>query len=590
MRLTNKISISCWRLRRSTKARQFDCWFFIVDRMISLKRGGSTGRPCSTISMSHHRNNHRVRKRTASAPMQANIIHLIVCCVFIWSTIVWDSNILQLVESLLETFPGRRQRVSSLSSIGRKGTVLMEQENIDPGVTTIPGPWNATTFGATNCWGRRPLLIRNAFNDTTMLPKWDDILDLASEAYAEENDAIVTSRIIQHIPGTLDTYRAEFGPFSSQRTYSLFGCRESNMDGDSASGDYVSSLIVNDVDRWLPEVSHWMDHNFGGALPRWRRDDAQVSIAPRRAGIGPHVDNYDVFLIQIQGSRAWQVGPVNVSHYDEVEHLLVESSEVSILNLTKTASTGDEQSVTLHVKEGDCLYLPPRAVHCGVSTSDDCVTLSVGCRSPSASELLARVAEHVATSTLESAVSRYKDVDLWSTSSLTGVLDEGIKSAMKDLLLQAVNDVVNSDAVWDEMVGQIVTDSKRPVGDYPVPIREMSDDWKNDLGIWADPVATVDSILSGTGALYRSEGVSFATSTVGNSHRLFAQGRTYEICSGGKGNSVAAPALLSRIANGPPLDLEALSNMNLMPLSNEVVSFLRELLAEGILYGWSDEP
>ena len=532
-------------------------------------------------------------------PLQARtrFVHWIFCTVLIWSSIPSDYNVLQSVESFLSTFSGRQPTYSNrhpIRNIYKSLTALLsgdlENSAYTDGVTIIAGPWNSTKFGTTGCWGRRPILIRNAFNDTTMLPTWEDILNLASEAFAQENDdGIVTSRLIEHIPGTLNTYRAEFGPFHSSEILRSFDSNGNKVDEADDAEEYVPTLVVNDVDRWIPEVSHWMDETFGRVLPRWRRDDAQISIAPRGGGIGPHVDNYDVFLIQIEGSRCWRVGPMDVSHCDE-EDLLVPSSEVSILDLTKRSSMTHNQSALLHLEKGDCLYLPPRAVHCGESTSDDCVTLSVGCRSPSASELLARVTEYVATSTKASANERYKDLNRWSISSSTtkGIDDE--KIAMKILLLQAVKDVVENDSLWDSIVGQTITESKRPVGEYPVSVNDMSDEWKSELGIWADPIETMNALLSGHGSLYRSEGLSFATSTVGDTHRMFVQGRSFEVSSLDEGDSPAFATMLSRIANGPPLNLEALEKMNMIPLPVVLMEFLQTLLSEGIIYGWSDEP
>lgn len=34
-------------------------------------------------------------------------------------------------------------------------------------------------------------------------------------------------------------------------------------------------------------------------IPSWRVDDVMVSYAPKGGSVGPHVDNYDVFLLQV---------------------------------------------------------------------------------------------------------------------------------------------------------------------------------------------------------------------------------------------------------------------------------------------------
>ena len=56
-------------------------------------------------------------------------------------------------------------------------------------------------------------------------------------------------------------------------------------------------------------------------------------------------------------------------------------------------TTSTTTNIKIHVEPGDCLYLPPRVMHCGTATSDNCMTLSVGCRAPSAADLITRLSE-----------------------------------------------------------------------------------------------------------------------------------------------------------------------------------------------------
>ena len=70
--------------------------------------------------------------------------------------------------------------------------------------------FNADLFSSSKCWGRRPLLIRNAFDHKLLLnhnllddiednvefewPSWKDVVEIASDDDAE-------SRVISHVPG-----------------------------------------------------------------------------------------------------------------------------------------------------------------------------------------------------------------------------------------------------------------------------------------------------------------------------------------------------------------------------------------------------
>ena len=59
------------------------------------------------------------------------------------------------------------------------------------------------------------------------------------------------------------------------------------------------TLLVQAVDHWIPEAAQLLEQfNF---IPRWRIDDLMMSYASDGGGVGPHFDNYDVFLVQTSG-------------------------------------------------------------------------------------------------------------------------------------------------------------------------------------------------------------------------------------------------------------------------------------------------
>ena len=65
------------------------------------------------------------------------------------------------------------------------------------------------------------------------------------------------------------------------------------------------TILVQEVNRWVPEVAAMLDaFSF---LPNVRVDDVMISYATPGGGVGPHIDSYDVFLIQGQGKRRWQI-------------------------------------------------------------------------------------------------------------------------------------------------------------------------------------------------------------------------------------------------------------------------------------------
>jgi len=53
-------------------------------------------------------------------------------------------------------------------------------------------------------------------------------------------------------------------------------------------------------------------------ISNYRLDDVMLSYATCGGGVGPHIDNYDVFLIQTRGKRKWrlQLSPLKKDEED----------------------------------------------------------------------------------------------------------------------------------------------------------------------------------------------------------------------------------------------------------------------------------
>ena len=108
-----------------------------------------------------------------------------------------------------------------------------------------------------------------------------------------------------------------------------------------------------------------------------RLDDLMISHAVDGGGVGPHLDSYDVFLLQVEGRRRWRWRR-RVSR-TKVERELVEGAPVKLL---KNFVPTDEAVL----EPGDLLYLPPSCAHEGVAIGDS-TTASIGFRAPAWNEL-----------------------------------------------------------------------------------------------------------------------------------------------------------------------------------------------------------
>jgi 50S ribosomal protein L16 3-hydroxylase len=436
---------------------------------------------------------------------------------------------------------------------GTRTSVVLPLHNA---ATEVEGSFSASLLK--DHWGREPILIRGAFSsDEVAWPSWEAMVDLA----CEEDGA----RVIRHTPGDLASYTLDVGPFDDLDDLFI------------EEGDEIGTLVVNDVDRFDPSLSDWMDRIFS-FIPRWRRDDAQVSLANRYGGIGPHVDNYDVFLIQTSGRREWQIGVNKVSAQDELDWA-VPGISVRILQ-----DWDQRKKESFVLEAGDMLYLPPRVPHCGTAMSDKCMTLSVGCRAPSATELVSRLAEGLSESVAPRAVDRYQDLDLLLQTGKSHELTDNIKKKMKLLAMNAVQEVLDNDDQWDALVGRLVTESKRPREDYPLSLSDTQ--WKDDLGVWGIPDAAVEAVRNGEGVLFRAEGVSAAYSKVHDTmYRLFMNGLAFDVVVAEEERE-AVESLLSAIAGEPALTSETLSPLSHQPV---VLELLENLVDRGLLYGTAED-
>lgn len=125
------------------------------------------------------------------------------------------------------------------------------------------------------------------------------------------------------------------------------------------------TLLVHDVEKHLPALRRLFDHV--PFIPDWRIDDLMVSFAAPGGGVGPHRDNYDVFLCQGIGVRDWTY---------TAAHIPVDSGASGDLILV--AEFSGEHRVCV---EGDVLYLPPGIAHWGTAKRA-CMTYSIGMRAP----------------------------------------------------------------------------------------------------------------------------------------------------------------------------------------------------------------
>ena len=265
-----------------------------------------------------------------------------------------------------------------------------------------------------NYWQKKPLLIRAAFTDYQPPITAEELAGLACEDFVE-------SRIITEQKST-PKWSLENGPFAESRFSDL---PKSHW-----------TLLIQGLNKIFPEFDDLL-HEFN-FIPGWRIDDLMASYAAPKGSVGPHIDQYDVFLLQATGKRKWMISQEPISE-DNFEANLP-------LKIIKEFKAESEWVL----EAGDMLYLPANVAHYGIGM-EDCMTFSIGFRAPSYAELLsAYVDEHIVE--LDDDL-RYQDPDLSSNLNNGEISSEAINK-VQELLLSQFSDK-NKVADW---FGRFITE------------------------------------------------------------------------------------------------------------------------------------
>lgn len=365
-------------------------------------------------------------------------------------------------------------------------------------------------------WQKKPLVIRQAFPGFQCPVSADELAGLACEEGVE-------SRIV--IENDDDKpWQVHNGPFSPDRFSTL--------------PDQDWTLLVQGLDHWVPDIADLLD-NFR-FVPNWRLDDIMASYAPKGGSVGPHYDQYDVFLLQAQGHRRWTFG----GHCDHTTPR-VEGTPLRILS-----SWDGEETVTL--APGDMLYLPPGIGHHGVA-EDDCITLSIGFRAPTIDDILTGFTDFLCSQS--DAADHLNDPDL-RVQDNPGTIAPEVIDRLEGVIREKLSDRRQL-SLW---FGQYATVPKSM--DIVVPSDEP-----------IAPEVFRDLILDGA-QLRWNEGSRFAYHELGDETGLFVDGEQYLL----RGD---ARPLAPLLCAGARIDMEALA-----PLSEDdaICGLLSNLYNQGSVY------
>lgn len=344
-----------------------------------------------------------------------------------------------------------------------------------------------TTF-LTEYWQKKPFVFRNA------LPHFNNPLspdELAGLALEED----VESRLVYETPQQKPYWHLKRGPFNEQEFTTL------------PSSHWT--LLVQGVDRIVPEVYALLDHfNF---IPQWRIDDVMISFAAMHGSVGPHYDNYDVFLYQAKGCREWSLTTQDCNNENYLQDL-----ELRIMKRF-------EVEEHLILEEGDMLYLPPHVGHYGISQSEECMTYSFGYRSYQGQELLDSLGDYL--SEKAAFTDLYQDPN-WSELKNTAEITDSAWKSARHLLQHILNDEQTMKSWFGCFATRLDQQAEQQL---PLP---LEDDELIELSEFINELKTVNM-------LYRDASCRFAYS---EDNALYINGCEWDIDS-------VNPELIRLVAN-----------------------------------------
>ena len=261
-------------------------------------------------------------------------------------------------------------------------------------------------------WQKKPLLIKRGFSD------FKDPLDANELAGLAMEDSIESRIITNHN----QQWQSHQGPFEDFEILT----------------DEHSTLLVQAVDHWHPEAAQLLEpFRF---IPNWRIDDLMISYSTPGGGVGPHLDQYDVFIIQGEGKRHWRVGlpDASLKQFAQNKSLLQVEAFTAVIDCV--------------LEPGDILYIPPGCPHEGYAI-ENALNYSVGFRAPNQQDLLSSFADHIIDT--ESGQKRYTDHTLTLRDS-KGELTQSEVNKVKTLL-QAL---IENDSLFKNWLGNTLSQPK----------------------------------------------------------------------------------------------------------------------------------
>lgn len=339
-------------------------------------------------------------------------------------------------------------------------------------------------------WQKKPCLIRQAFAGFKPMLDENDIAGLACEEG-------VDARLVMGNMAEAN-WSVAHGPFNEARLAAL------------PERDWC--LLVQDVEKHYPPLLSLLSgFDF---LPSWRLDDLMVSVSATGGSVGPHVDQYDVFLLQASGQRRWQVS-------DEFNPACLDHCDLRVLR-----DFSPQQEWLLQA--GDMLYLPPGVAHYGLALELG-MTWSIGLRAPSQADLFQALGDWLADQHAEGR--RYRDPEVMAghqVSRQTGEISPAELQQLSSLFAVTTPSAEGYQQDMDEFLASFI--SRFRLAQFPAPAEQQLEG------------SQLHQVLSTGSWLQRNPWTRLHWIRQGQQARLFAAGEAFH-CSQQLAGTLCGPAL-----------------------------------------------
>ncbi len=271
-------------------------------------------------------------------------------------------------------------------------------------------------------WQKKPTIIKQGFANFVDPMSAEELAGLTLEQE-------VDSRFVSNANGQ---WQAEHGPFGEEKFAEL---PQRNW-----------SFIVQAANHWHPASAELIEPFK--LMPNWLFDDLMISYSVEGGGVGPHIDQYDVFIVQGQGRRHWRVGALDQGQY-------VETNNGSGLRQIEQF----EPIIDEVLEPGDILYIPPGFPHDGYALEPS-MSYSVGFRSPKEQELVSNFADYI--------LAHDKGDVHWHQPNLQtqdnfGKISQSALNDLSEMLTKASNDK----AIVADFMGCLLSQSRHQLNIIP---------------------------------------------------------------------------------------------------------------------------